>query len=246
MVDIPNHEDPLRELSKTSMVNNVTIIACWSAAEAARYLELYKSYENANFDAIKGKQASTYADKLVEFVTVPRSLNKTDAVALVANFGSLKNAMNADTEQLGTLSGWGGVKVKRWTSAIGEPFRAKHAAKRGVQAEGATQGASRLDQAVPLSRVPLRDMPSAGHSEGSTPRNKEQSQDKQASAGEAGQFQFRGDSDSDEEAEREAYAAQQTTNTIQKQAKESQQSQPEGSEELSGGIAEALAKLREN
>src|SRR5699024_4804853 len=115
MVDIPNHEDSLRELSKTSLVNNATIILCWSAAEAARYLELYKSYESANFAAIRGQQSSSYADRLVDFVTVPRSLNKSDAVALVANFGSLRNAINADAEQLGMLNGWGGVKVKRWS-----------------------------------------------------------------------------------------------------------------------------------
>ncbi|KAK1249025.1 hypothetical protein MKX07_002541 [Trichoderma sp. CBMAI-0711] len=113
LVDIPNHEDSLRELSKTSVVNNVTVMLCWSAAEAARYLELYKSYENANFAAIRGQQSSNYADKLVEFVTVPRSLNKSDAVALVANFGSLKNAINAEPEQLSMISGWGGIKVKR-------------------------------------------------------------------------------------------------------------------------------------
>lgn len=72
LVDIPNHEDSIRELSKTSVVNNVTVVLCWSAAEAARYLELYKSYENANFSAIRGQQSTNYADKLVEFVTVPR------------------------------------------------------------------------------------------------------------------------------------------------------------------------------
>jgi hypothetical protein len=43
MVDIGNHEDSLKELSKTSLINNATVILCWSAAEAARYLELYKS-----------------------------------------------------------------------------------------------------------------------------------------------------------------------------------------------------------
>ncbi|RCI10085.1 hypothetical protein L249_8563 [Ophiocordyceps polyrhachis-furcata BCC 54312] len=123
MVDIPNHEDSLRELSKTSVVNGVTIILCWSAAEAARYLELYKSNENASFAPIRGRQASSYADRLVDFVTVPRSLNKSDAVALVANFGSLKNAINADAEQLAQLGGWGGVKVKRWSAAVDEPFR---------------------------------------------------------------------------------------------------------------------------
>ncbi|PFH62752.1 hypothetical protein XA68_12180 [Ophiocordyceps unilateralis] len=165
MVDIPNHEDSLRELSKTSVVNNVTIILCWSAAEAGRYLELYKSYENAGFAAIRGRQASSYADRLVDFVTVPRSLNKSDAVALVANFGSLKDAVNADPEQLALLSGWGGVKVKRWTAAVDEPFRVKKAAKRSTGraqgstsvGEGSTARAPTLNQAYPLSRVPLRD-----------------------------------------------------------------------------------------
>lgn len=30
MVDIPNHEDSLKELSKTSIINNLTLILCWS------------------------------------------------------------------------------------------------------------------------------------------------------------------------------------------------------------------------
>lgn len=43
LVDIDNHESPLKELSKTSLINNVTIILCWSSAEGGRYLELYKN-----------------------------------------------------------------------------------------------------------------------------------------------------------------------------------------------------------
>lgn len=163
MVDIPNHEEPIRELSKTSLVNNMTIILCWSAAEAARYLELYKSYEHANFNAIRGQQASTYAEKLVEFVTVPRSVNKSDAVALVSNFGSLKNAVNADPEQVAIIAGWGAVKVNKWVSAVEEPFRAKKAAKRQLDRvesskEGMPTQASTSDQAVSPSSVPLREM----------------------------------------------------------------------------------------
>ena len=123
LVDIPNHEDALRELTKTSVVNNVTIILTWSAAEAARYLELYKSYEHAGFSAIKGQQATGYAERLVEFVTVPRTVNKADAVALVATFGTLRNAINADPEQISMVSGWGEKKVKAWCRAVEQPFR---------------------------------------------------------------------------------------------------------------------------
>ncbi|KAK5626412.1 hypothetical protein RRF57_002127 [Xylaria bambusicola] len=154
MVDIPNHEDSLRELSKTSLINNVTIILCWSAAEAARYLELYKSYERANFSAIKGQQATSYAEKLAEFVTVPRGINKADAISLVSAFGSIKNAVNADAEQVAIINGWGEKKVKRWCSVVEEPFRVQQAKRRLVTSETNTV----LDQALPLSRVPLRDM----------------------------------------------------------------------------------------
>ncbi|XP_044716126.1 binding domain of DNA repair protein ercc1 (rad10/Swi10) [Hirsutella rhossiliensis] len=218
MVDIPNHEDSLRELSKTSMVNNVTIILCWSAAEAARYIELYKSYENASFAAIRGQQASTYADRLVDFVTVPRSLNKSDAVALVANFGSLKNAVNAEPEQLGMLNGWGGVKVKRWCAAIDEPFRAKKAAKRGMQPSG--------------------DRPRGEQSSGRIVGEDQGTQDGVAPK----QFQFLDDDGEDDEA---LLAA-----ALEESRKTAQPAGPDraadGQEAMSGGVAAALARLREN
>ncbi|KAB5583109.1 DNA repair protein rad10 [Coniochaeta sp. 2T2.1] len=160
MVDIPNHEDSLRELAKTSLVNNVTVILCWSAAEAARYLELYKSYEHqtkGGFAAIRGQQATGYAERLVEFVTVPRAINKADAVALVGTFGSLREAVNADAERVGQVGGWGEKKVKAWRRAVEEPFRIKKAAARGGKDKG------KGGEAVPISRVPLREM--AGRSE---------------------------------------------------------------------------------
>ncbi|POR37364.1 Mating-type switching protein swi10 [Tolypocladium paradoxum] len=255
MVDIPNHEDSLRELSKTSLVNNVTIILCWSAAETARYIELYKSYENANFAAIRGQQSSSYADKLVDFVTVPRNLNKSDAVALVANFGSLKNAINAETEQLGMLNGWGGVKVKRWSAAIDEPFRAKKAAKRNLQTSTAggqrasgSQNAdrvSRLEQAVPLSRVPLRDMPSLGVSSREAPARSTPGQGTPSGAAPE-QFQFLDDMDG--EAAMLAAAIEESKKTAQPGGGGPSQlgRMPEAGDALSGGVAAALAKLREN
>ena len=136
MVDIPNHEDALRELSKCSLVNNVTVILTWSAAEAARYLELYKSYEHASFGAIKGQQATGYAERLVEFVTVPRTVNKADAVALVSTFGSLRHAVNATPEQVGVVGGWGEKKVRAWCRAVEEPFRVRKRAGRKAGDKG--------------------------------------------------------------------------------------------------------------
>lgn len=132
MVDIENHEDPLRELSKTSLVNNVTVMLCWSAQEAGRYLELFKTFENAAPTSIRAQQSSSYSEKMVEFITVPRSINKTDAVGLVSNFGSIRTAINAGPEEIGLIAGWGDKKVQRWCNAVREPFRVKKAARRGI------------------------------------------------------------------------------------------------------------------
>lgn len=168
MVDITNHEEALKELSKTSMINNLTLVLCWSAQEAGRYLELFKSYEHASPASIRAHQAETYQESLTEFVTTPRTINKTDAASLIANFGSLRAAVNAQPEELALVPGWGEKKVKAWCTTVREPFRVKRAAKRNVallrqetslaeSADGDSDEPSRptsSHQAIPISTVP--------------------------------------------------------------------------------------------
>ena len=145
MVDIQNHEDPLKELSKTSLINNVTLVLCWSSAEGGRYLELFKTYENVAPTAIKQHQSTSYSDRMVDFITTPRSINKTDAVSLVSQFGSIRTAVNARHEDVAGIAGWGEKKVQRWVAAVSEPFRIQRTAKRGLSKENslASQPASR-------------------------------------------------------------------------------------------------------
>lgn len=152
MVDIQNHEDPLKELSKTSLVNNLTLILCWSAQEAGRYLELYKSFEHASPTSIRAHQSTSYSDKLVEFITIPRSINKTDAVALVSAFGSIRNAVNARPEEIGTIAGWGEKKVERWCQSVREPFRIRKAARRGIGREASSIGLPQEESSIGLER----------------------------------------------------------------------------------------------
>jgi DNA excision repair protein ERCC-1 len=147
MVDIDNHEEPLKELSKTSLINNLTIILCWSAKEAARYLELYKSYEHANPSSIKAHQATGYAEQMVEFITIPRSINKADAVSLVSTFGSIRAAVNARPEEVANISGWGEKKVIRWCGSVREGFRLSRAEKRAALGG---------PEAIPLGRGSIR------------------------------------------------------------------------------------------
>ncbi|KAL9632716.1 MAG: hypothetical protein Q9164_005144 [Protoblastenia rupestris] len=150
MVDIQNHEESLKGLSKTSLINNLTLILCWSAQEAGRYLELYKSYEHASPTSIRAHQATSYSEKLVEFITVPRSINKTDAVSLVSTFGSVRAAVNARPEEIGEITGWGEKKVQRWCSTVRENFRARIAAKRGIglAREASSSGLMREESSI--------------------------------------------------------------------------------------------------
>lgn len=153
MVDIQNHEESLKELSKTSLVNNLTLILCWSAQEAARYLELYKSYEHASPTSIRAHQATSYSEKLVEFITVPRSINKTDAYGLVSAFGSVRAAVNARPEEIGSITGWGEKKVQQWCGTVREPFRVRKAAKRRLgEREESALGLRRGENLAELHR----------------------------------------------------------------------------------------------
>ena len=169
MVDITNHEESLRELHKTSLINNVTLILCWSSAEGGRYLELFKQYENAAPTAIKQHQSNAYADRMIDFITTPRSVNKTDAVSLVSQFGTVRTAVNARHEDIAGIAGWGEKKVQRWCASVREPFRVQRTAKRGITRENTTASGSRavsesrdeeaspsLGERIGLGKSPLR------------------------------------------------------------------------------------------
>lgn len=221
---------------------------------------MYKSYEHASFAAIKGAQATSYADKLVEFVTVPRSVNKTDAVALVSTFGSLKAAVNADPETIGVIGGWGEKKVKAWAKAVEEPFRVKKSAKRRLETDGSTdadaQRRRNLDVARPIGRFPQREIDELAASRRS---HGEASADegRQRQATRPSQFHIAGQDDDDDDDDAELAAAIAESKQMAEQeararagagagpsAPERGPSGGKGDGELSGGVAAALARLR--
>ncbi|GAO52855.1 hypothetical protein G7K_6921-t1 [Saitoella complicata NRRL Y-17804] len=142
-VDIENHEDSLKALTKISIISDLTIVLAWSPAEAGRYLETFKSFESKPPTLIQGKQSTTYIEGVVEMMTSIRSVNKSDAMSLLANFGSVKRAINAEGEEVGLIGGWGDQKVRRFLGACGEPFvvgGSRRKRVRATQAEGVEEG----------------------------------------------------------------------------------------------------------
>ncbi|KAF3940364.1 hypothetical protein ABW19_dt0202417 [Dactylella cylindrospora] len=152
LVDTEQHSEPLKELTKTSLVNNITIILSWSASEAGKYVESYKILENAPATMIKERQKEDYWSRVEEFVTSVKGVNRTDAMGLMSMFGSVRAAVNAGEVQVGLVPGWGEKKTRRWVNAVNEDFRVggaqgkkrreeeEEAARAGLSAGGANDG----------------------------------------------------------------------------------------------------------
>ena len=245
MVDITNHEEALRELSKTSMINNLTLILCWSAQEAGRYLELFKSYEHASPASIRAHQAESYRESLTEFITTPRSINKTDAASLISNYGTLKAAVNAPPEELALIPGFGEKKVKDWCNAMRENFRVRKAAKASaglMRTESTMIGTEEEDESrpsnrqtpIPISTVPRRETSASDIANNAAATERARKRQRLEGVAHAG-------AESDLEAAN--FASASVTTDAEQAIPGKSDRKPQ--ESLSEGVAAALTKLRE-
>ncbi|KAG2222375.1 hypothetical protein INT45_006897 [Circinella minor] len=128
-VDIDNFHEPLRELNRTAIQNNFTLVLAWTKEETARYLETFKVLEHTPPDMIREKAKEDYAETLERCLTNIRSVNKTDVLTLRSHFHSLKGIANARADQLAMCPGFGEQKVKRLQQAFVQPFIVKQKKK---------------------------------------------------------------------------------------------------------------------
>ncbi|PFH51542.1 hypothetical protein AMATHDRAFT_142411 [Amanita thiersii Skay4041] len=123
LCDISDHRDPIRELTKTCLINNFTVIIAFSSEEAGHYLSIYKQFEHKPPDIIKERVDKDYDSLLrTSLTSIPR-VNKTDVETLRTYIGSFANISQATTLQLQNLPGFGQVKVKNMQNAFQKPFR---------------------------------------------------------------------------------------------------------------------------
>ncbi|KAL5485679.1 RAD10 [Sanghuangporus weigelae] len=125
MCDVSEHQELIRELTKICLVNNITIIVCWSNEEAGMYLSTYKAFEHKPPDLIKERVDKEYNAMLRAALTSINKVNKTDVETLRTTFGSFARIARANPEELRRLPGFGQVKVRRIVDAFDKPFRNK-------------------------------------------------------------------------------------------------------------------------
>ncbi|KAF8530569.1 restriction endonuclease type II-like protein [Hysterangium stoloniferum] len=130
LCDISEHQDPIRELTKTCLINNITVIMSWSVDEAALYLTTFKQYEHKPPDLIKERVEKDYNSILRSALTSIKSINKTDVETLRSNcgvmcrsfLGSLAGISRAEEKALLDLPGFAQTKVRRVRDAFHKPF----------------------------------------------------------------------------------------------------------------------------
>lgn len=125
LCDVNDHQSALKELTKLSIINNLSLILAWSAEEAGRYVETYKSFEHKPPDLIRERVGEDFLSQVTNVLTQVRGVNRTDVVTLLSRFGSLKGVVRGamEGEEVGLCPGFGEVKARRLRDVFSQPFR---------------------------------------------------------------------------------------------------------------------------
>jgi NAD-dependent DNA ligase len=94
-----------------------------SPQECARYLELFKAYENKPAASIQARADTDYVGRLTAALTSVRGVNRNDAYTIGATFGTLADAFRGAPAQFAACPGLGPVKARRLHDAFSQPFR---------------------------------------------------------------------------------------------------------------------------
>lgn len=181
MNDVHDSMTDIRDLSKVALSHDLTIVMAWNEEQAATYIETYKLFEHKSPDPIRERTQSDYAGQVNTMLTSIRGVNKTDALTLTSNLGSIDSISRASVDQVSHLPGFGQVKVKRLREAFNQPFRvgevrtmrqrkaheALAAAERGEALPDDWNARARADVSAPSTRpddTPAQDSPVKGSS----------------------------------------------------------------------------------
>ncbi|MCL4132544.1 UNVERIFIED_CONTAM: hypothetical protein GTU68_057756 [Idotea baltica] len=122
-VDIKDPHLELKQITKICVFADLTLMLAWSPEEAGRIIEIYKVFENKPPDLIMEKQDSNPYTQLIEALTSIKSINRTDAMTLLSNFGSLEKIVSTTPEELALCPGFGPQKASKLHTVLHQAFK---------------------------------------------------------------------------------------------------------------------------
>lgn len=129
LVDTTECQKVLHDLTKISILADLTLILAWSNEEAARYLETYKAYENKPPDLLMERVESDFFSRATDSLTTVKKVNKTDVGTLLTTFKTMDKLVAATEADLSLCIDVGARKAKRLHDLFHEPFKRRKKAK---------------------------------------------------------------------------------------------------------------------
>lgn len=141
-VDIKESQNALKHLTRICLLADLTLMLAWTPEEAGKIIETYKLFENRspdfimeksetdNYQKVKEVKANReivfnifyFLNQVVNALTSIKSVNKTDAMTLLTNFGTLGNLIQASENKLNACPGLGVKKAQKLVKVFNESF----------------------------------------------------------------------------------------------------------------------------
>ncbi|XP_028172861.1 DNA excision repair protein ERCC-1 [Ostrinia furnacalis] len=139
-VDLKDPHTPLKNLTRICLLTDLTLMLAWSPEEAGKVVENYKIFENKPPDQIMEKVENDPHQKIINALTSIKPVNKTDAMTLLTQFGTLENIIKATESRLAECPGFGSTKAKKLYKALHEPFLKRGNIKKNENEEAEFSG----------------------------------------------------------------------------------------------------------
>jgi DNA excision repair protein ERCC-1 len=121
-VDVKESQSALKHLTRVCLLADLTLMLAWTPEEAGKIIETYKLFENRSADFIMEKTETDNYQKVVNALTSIKTVNKTDAMTLLTNFGTLETLIQASENKLNSCPGFGIRKAQKIVKVFNEPF----------------------------------------------------------------------------------------------------------------------------
>ena len=121
-VDVEDAAAQVRELTKLCILQHYALMLAWKQEEVAHILQTCKAYECKPIDSLKERVETDFLSRMIDCLTSIKGVNKTDALTLLTQFGSLQGIVQATADQLAACPGIGPQKCKRIIETFEQPF----------------------------------------------------------------------------------------------------------------------------